>query len=613
MKKFFFLTTLAVLLATAQNANAKCAHNGAQTTSSKIVLSELLPSPISGEEEFIELHNTGKKKVDVAGWKLVDASGKTYDIEKEDVGKTVIKAGAYLAIPQSASGIYLNNGSDGVTLLQANDKKRSSTEYLDAPSGQSWASVNGTWQWTTVTRGKKNVAASGSGDTSEPGAAGETAYETSSSVLLSELLPDPEGSDATDEWIAVVNSGSTAVNLAGWTLRDGSKEYVVDSATIAAGEELIFSVAETKISLNNSGETIELVDPFDAVIDSTTYADGESGWSWARYEADWNWTSEPTPGAANILATSEDGSSDEAGSESESGGGDSGVISITEFRGLEDDASGTVEGVVSVAVGVLGSQYIYMQDADAGVQVYSYNKDFPDVAVGTHVTVSGTKSTNRQETRLKTSSIDDFVVNGEGALEARAVTALDETVEGMLVSVSGTVTDKSGDEVLIDGAHTIVIKDTVTVDMELLAEGNSVTVTGIVGQSNEEYRLMPRAQEDIRTSSGAEAAAVSAGGVSDGQIEVGQFEEAPMSKSARNAAGAAAGLLSLGSGLAWRSEKAREWIKDKMGMATQPPVQTAAMHVDTVQGPPIPPKNAAAIEKPPLVHNRIEYIKPQNV
>lgn len=607
MKKFFFLTTLAVLLATAQNANAKCAHNGAQTTSSKIVLSELLPSPTSGEEEFIELRNTGRKKVDVAGWKLVDASGKTYDIEKEDVGKTVMKAGAYLAIPQSASGIYLNNSSDSVTLLQANDKKRSSTEYIDAQSGQAWALVDGAWQWTAVTRGKKNVGLSESGDTTEAAGASETAYETSSAVLLSELLPDPEGSDATDEWIAVVNSGSATVNLAGWTLRDGSKEFVVDAATIAAGEELIFSVGETKISLNNSGETIELLDPFGAVIDSATYAAGESGWAWARFEADWNWTSEPTPGAANVLTSSEDGSSDEPG-----GGGDTGVISITEFRALEDDASGTVEGVVSVLAGVLGTQYIYMQDADAGVQVYSYNRDFPELAVGTHVTVSGSKSTNREETRLKTSSLDDFVVNGEGTLEARSVTALDEAVEGMLVSVSGTVTEKSSGEATIDGVHHVVIKDTVTVDMELLAEGNSVTVTGIVGQSNEDYRIMPRGEEDILPSSATNAAATSTGGVSDGQIEVGQFEQAPAGNATRNAAGAAAGLLSLGSGLAWRSEKAREWIKDKLGMATKPPVETAAMHVDTVQGPPLPPTKGA-IEKPAVVHNRIDYAKPHNI
>jgi DNA/RNA endonuclease YhcR with UshA esterase domain len=608
MRKLFFLTTLAVFLATAQSADATCPK--VRTTSKKVVLTELYPAPDSGEEEFIEIRNTGRRKIDVGGWKLSDASGKTYELDDDDLPRTIIKSGKRLVIPQSASGIYLNNGADSVTLAQANDKVRSSTEYSDAPTGQSWSRVGGQWQWTPVTRGKKNRAADALED-GEVTASSDTA-QTSADIRLSELLPNPEGSDATDEWIAVEHAGTQEVNLNGWILRDGSREHTIEGISIAPGEELIFGIDVTSVSLNNSGETIELVDPFGDVIDSTTYDAAESGLAWARFDNDWEWTSEPTPGAINERS---------AGSDAEDSGS-ADVLSITEFRALENDATALVEGVVTAEAGLLGSQYFYMQDDGAGVQVYSYTQDFPELALGNHVTVSGTKSESRSEARMKTASAADIVVNGEAEVAATVVDTLDESVEGMLVTVSGLVTSRSSDEMTLDDSTRVMIRDNVSVDMSRVEDGDTVTVIGVVSQSSDEYRLLPRGDDDVVVE-GSTTAAASAGGVGDGHIQIGQKEEASAADNqTRNAAGAAAGLLSLSGGLAWRSDRAREWIKKTLGMkngATGPMganlgASAPAPSVDTVSAQqPLPTRMTVEPPPYPLREETVRYATPHNI
>ena len=60
----------------------------------------------------------------------------------------------------------------------------------------------------------------------------------SSSVVIASLLPNPPGNDRLNEEVTLRNSGSTAINLAGWTLEDrsGKSWSLTDLGTLAAGE-----------------------------------------------------------------------------------------------------------------------------------------------------------------------------------------------------------------------------------------------------------------------------------------------------------------------------------------------------------------------------------------
>ncbi|MBI2410575.1 MAG: lamin tail domain-containing protein [Candidatus Kerfeldbacteria bacterium] len=498
------------------------------TYSSAMQLSELYPRPASeDEEEFIELYNSSDAVIDVNGWKVADASGKTYAINSEQFISTSVNGHGYFVIPQSISKIYLNNDEDSVTLYQPNDTALDSTTYTDATEQQSWSQSSGDWQWsTTVTEGEKNIITAvaedkntdatddDSGDSTDNSSNDSTTntpeansddFETSTAVSLSELLPDPTGVDSTDEWIEIANTGDGAVYIGGWQLTDQSTYYTIGDLTIAAGEYLLFEIGETGMSLNNSGDTVYLIDPYGDIVNGTQYVNAPEGESWARFGDDWQWTNALTPAEANATSTtsdegsSNDSESNDASSDNEEETGDVDVVSIELLRTLEDGQGATVEGVVTVLPGVLGSQYFYIQDDTSGVQVYSYSKTFPEgLALGDRVRVTGEKSTSRGETRIKTSTADNYVVVGHGeTVTPRDASILDESLEGLLVQVEGSVVDSSSTEANIDDLITVVLKSSANIDSSLLEEGKNVAVVGIVGQSDTEYRLMPRSNDDI--------------------------------------------------------------------------------------------------------------------
>ncbi len=96
-------------------------------------------------------------------------------------------------------------------------------------------------------------------------------------MLIQEFLPNPVGKDTDGEYILLFNDSATAqagqattVSLDGWSLKDASGKVFKLSGQLAANQPLKLDYATTKISLNNSEETIYLLDPFGKEIDRLT-------------------------------------------------------------------------------------------------------------------------------------------------------------------------------------------------------------------------------------------------------------------------------------------------------------------------------------------------------
>ncbi len=101
-------------------------------------------------------------------------------------------------------------------------------------------------------------------------------------IALNEFMPDPNSdwngdgtmSDASDEYVELYNDGSVGdVDLAGWKLDDiaggGSSEYVFPPNTILqTGGYLVVFSADTRIALNNIGDTVRLVRPDNSEADT---------------------------------------------------------------------------------------------------------------------------------------------------------------------------------------------------------------------------------------------------------------------------------------------------------------------------------------------------------
>ncbi len=85
-----------------------------------------------------------------------------------------------------------------------------------------------------------------------------------SGILISEVYGHPRSGE--EEWIEIVNTGTGAIDLTGWSLDDeegkGSKPWRIERRmAIGAGEMLVFPKSVTKLSINDDGDFVRVLGP----------------------------------------------------------------------------------------------------------------------------------------------------------------------------------------------------------------------------------------------------------------------------------------------------------------------------------------------------------------
>jgi hypothetical protein len=146
-------------------------------------------------------------------------------------------------------------------------------------------------------------------------------------IVITEIMYDLDGADSGHEWIEIQNIGSDDVDLDGWKLREngtnhtltfsastvlvsGAVAVIADNSVTFQSDWPVYSgtLIDSSFSLNNTGESLELLDADLAIVDTVTYSD-----SW-RADGDGNslqfdgnnWLAAvPTPGTA--LTTDKEG------------------------------------------------------------------------------------------------------------------------------------------------------------------------------------------------------------------------------------------------------------------------------------------------------------------
>jgi hypothetical protein len=128
---------------------------------------------------------------------------------------------------------------------------------------------------------------------------------TQNSIIISEIMPNPDGPDTDNEWIEITNTGTSSLNLINWSIDDGeggSKPFIITKNTdIAPGQTQLFKNTETKISLANKTDSVRLIDPANYLLDEISYSDAPSGQSYALINGEWIWTDSPTPNQINPI------------------------------------------------------------------------------------------------------------------------------------------------------------------------------------------------------------------------------------------------------------------------------------------------------------------------
>jgi hypothetical protein len=195
-------------------------------------------------------------------------------------------------------------------------------------------------------------------------------------VVLSEVLPNPEGSDET-EFVELYNKSLDPIDLSGLKLDDeegGSKPYTIPEGTvIKSGEYLVFPKNETKLAFNNTTDKVRLLDVEKNILWEVIYDEAIEGASYIQDEDEnWNWTGIITSGRENILTTVQNNILKKTTKKS----GSKNIIQ-TALSGIRNNDIGDMvntTGTVAVLPGILGSQFFYIVDDVSGVQFICIKK-----------------------------------------------------------------------------------------------------------------------------------------------------------------------------------------------------------------------------------------------
>lgn len=107
-----------------------------------MIISEFLPNPIGKdtEGEWIKLFNDGDVAVNLNGWQIKDASGKTFSFYNLE-----IDPGKYLTLDYKTTKISLNNNGETLFLYDSKGSLIDKAEFIGlAPEGKSFVFSNQT-------------------------------------------------------------------------------------------------------------------------------------------------------------------------------------------------------------------------------------------------------------------------------------------------------------------------------------------------------------------------------------------------------------------------------------------------------------------------------------
>jgi hypothetical protein len=480
---------------------------GMSAASGTLCITEIFPNPTGSDEEkeFIEIYNSGSSTINLLNWKLGDAA------KKYTIGDISIASRAYHVFSRPLTGISLNNsGEETVSLWDYTGTLVDSVVYSGTiANDSSFSKFDSVWEWvSTSTPGSINMRSVTS--TSTQGVQNSTTtsfgvYSEEFVPVIVEVLPNPTGTDTQNEFIELFNPYDHEIVLTGLLLDDGeggSKPYEIsENVQLGIGEYRAFYSKETHLSLNNTSDSVRILDPDELVLYEIEYSSAKEAKSYTYGQEMWFWTSDLSPNKKNPLTPSADAPTKKSSTK---------VVAkkptvattLTDVRNFDVGTLVSLTGTVVVEPGVMSSQYFYIAGSP-GLQIYSYKKDFPELARGDKVTITGELAETSGEMRLKIAAVGDITIVGKGEpyLPHQVVVAdIGEPYEGWLTEVTGEITGIKGSYVYLDDGTDeirLYIRGGSGIDKSLFTEGSRASVAGIVQETKSGYMISPRDQHDV--------------------------------------------------------------------------------------------------------------------
>lgn len=342
-----------------------CSAMATSIVQSPVLISEIQTgSKTSASEEFIELVNVSDYPVDLSNWRLdyfsashtplvtpsrtialhgslaageyylVSSTNYLTDITSNHYSATLAKTGGHLrlvsldstkavtvhdtvgwgtaASPETAAVVVAPEGNSLVRLLndlgqlEDTDNNQQDFQISAAPTPgaandyQAVSAENSDNNLANITTPVPTPISQSDNESNESSVSEQTAITLP--LQISEVLPNPDGTDSGAEYIELYNPTEQVADLTGYSLQSGNTTYTFKSGNIEPHSYQVFYNSQTKLKLPNSGGQVHLLSPDGSVIDATVkYTQAKNGQAWANINGIWQWTITPTPAAGNIL------------------------------------------------------------------------------------------------------------------------------------------------------------------------------------------------------------------------------------------------------------------------------------------------------------------------
>lgn len=277
----------------------------------------------SYNDEWIELYNLNDFTVNLENWALKSADG-----NPEITLKGGISAKGFYLLERTdddtlsvipADQIYVGALSNNGKQLALYDNFGNLADSIDAsvgwPAGDNATkqtmerTESGGWQTSLnpggTPKSKNSVLTQlkEKGSETEPLAQTEKSYPRS--IVINEILPSPEGADAREEWIEIFNKNNFEIDFSFWQISDiigSTTTYTfLEGTKIKPNGFLVIYRPESKITLNNDGDGLNLIQPDGKTVNSLVYEKAPKGQSYNLENSQWFWSKTLTPDNSNIV------------------------------------------------------------------------------------------------------------------------------------------------------------------------------------------------------------------------------------------------------------------------------------------------------------------------
>ena len=310
-------------------------------------------------------------------------------------------------------------------------------------------------------------------------------------LIISEFIPNPEGSDD-HEWIELYNNSDQDINLLGWQVDDqdgGSKPYIIqEELIILANSFLLIPREQSKITLNNSEDSVRLLTPLGEVWQEVEYQGISEGQSqaWDFINQEWFVSDAITPAETNIFIEVQ-----------------AIIHNISDLENFSKNDQIIINGIALYDVDKtkrslylvekIGEDFYY----DNILEIYSHQKDWPEIKQGDYLEVAGKISKTGDLPRVKIKTRDNIFVNNlELKLSEPEITEaqdIEEEFLGNLVKAKGVVVKKSGKSVYlasdIDEDWQVRVYSKESLKDLNIKKGSEIIASGILSETDSGFKL----------------------------------------------------------------------------------------------------------------------------